>query len=309
MRRSMLFNKVVIVTGSGMGIGKAIALNFAEHGAKVVLNDRDAIKLQATEQEFIRLGFEVKAVKGDVSSLVDSQYLIEETLEAFGQLDILINNAGIATRGTVEEIIPHVFDALTETNFLGSVYVTKCALPYLRRKKGHIIFINSICGFRGMPYSSVYSSTKMAQAAFAESLRIELHETGIHVGIAYLSFIRNSPKKEILSENGKWTHLPMRKNVRVAEPEEVAAKIRMMIEKRQHRFVHTLLGKATYLLQRFFPNIVDWIFTWKLKEIRDEFSYNGKEPTERPAKTQSHRPDTMKVAEQGNKNTKEHPSR
>lgn len=309
MKRSMLYNKVVIVTGSGMGIGKAIALNFAEHGAKIVLNDRDARKLKETEQEFIRQGFEVKAVKGDVSSLIDSQYLIEETLETFGQLDILINNAGIATRGTIEEIVPRVFDALTETNFLGSVYVTKCALPYLRRRKGHIIFINSICGFRGMPYSSVYSSTKMAQAAFAESLRIELHETGIHVGIAYLSFIRNSPKKEILNENAEWTILPIRKNVRVAEPEEVASKIRIMIEKRQHRFVHTLLGKATYILQRFFPTFVDWIFTWKLKEIRTEFSYNSEDPADRLAKTQPHRPDTIKATEQGDNNAKGHASR
>jgi short-subunit dehydrogenase len=95
-------------------------------------------------------------------------------------------------------------------------------VQYLKKTKGHIIFINSVGGPRGMPYNSAYTPSKMAQTGLAEALRIELHDYGIHVCLAYLGFTENYPKKIILDEDGTGIYLPKRDNVRLAKLHSVA---------------------------------------------------------------------------------------
>ena len=268
--------KVAIVTGSSMGIGKAIAAELAQNGAKIILNGRDADKLYDTETEFLKNGYDVSAIPADVSDPKKCKYLIEETLKAYDKIDILINNAGESSRGTVEKMAISNVKTLIETNYVGAAYLSKYAVPHLKKSKGHIIFINSIGGLRGMPYNSAYTASKSAQAALAEALRIELYDYGIHIGLIYVGFTENSPKKTILDEDGTRIYLPKRDNVKLAKPESVARSVSRMIEKRTDRITLTNLGLLADFMIHHFPTLSDWILLANRKKIKEEFTEIGK---------------------------------
>lgn len=270
-------NKVAIVTGSSMGIGKAIAMELAKKGARVILNGRDKGKLQATEKEFLKNGHDVTVVTADLSCPDQCKYLIGETLKAYGQIDILINNAGESSRGTVEKMAISNIKTLIETNYSGAAYLSKYAVPHLKKFKGHIVFMNSVGGLRGMPYNSAYTASKMAQAALAEALRIELYDYGIHVGLVYVGFTENDPKKTILDEDGTRIYLSKRNNIKLSKPETVAKNVLGMIEKRTDRITLTNLGLLADFMLHHFPKVSDWILLANRKKIREQFTYIGGE--------------------------------
>lgn len=195
MKSNYFSNKVVLISGSSMGIGKAIARELAQQGVKVILNGRDSIKLQRSETEFLDMGYEVFGVVADIRYPEQCDFLIREAVNRYGRLDILVNNAAMSSRGSIEHSADKNFSVLSETNYTGAAHLSKYAIPHLKETKGHIIFINSAGGFRGMPYNVAYSASKLAQAALADALRIELYGYGIHVGIAFVGFTRNDPKK------------------------------------------------------------------------------------------------------------------
>jgi len=270
-------DKVAIVTGSSMGIGKAIALELAQNGVRVILNGRDKEKLYDTEKEFLKNGFDVTAVAADISRPDQCKYLIAETLKSYDKIDILVNNAGESSRGTVEKMVISNIKTLIETNYSGAAYMSKYAVPQLKKTKGHIIFINSIGGFRGMPYNSAYTASKMAQAGLADALRIELYDYGIHIGLVYVGFTENNPKKTILDEDGTRIYLPKRGNVKLAKPQSVAKNTLRMIEKRTDRITLTNLGLLADFLIHHFPKVSDWILLANRKKIQEQFTYNGGE--------------------------------
>jgi len=270
-------DKVAIVTGSSMGIGKAIALELAQNGVRVILNGRDKEKLYDTEKEFLKNGFDVTAVAADISRPDQCKYLIGETLKSYDKIDILVNNAGESSRGTVEKMVISNIKTLIETNYSGAAYMSKYAVPQLKKTKGHIIFINSIGGFRGMPYNSAYTASKMAQAGLADALRIELYDYGIHIGLVYVGFTENNPKKTILDEDGTRIYLPKRGNVKLAKPQSVAKNTLRMIEKRTDRITLTNLGLLADFLIHHFPKVSDWILLANRNKIQEQFTYNGGE--------------------------------
>ncbi|MGB5437480.1 MAG: SDR family oxidoreductase [Maribacter sp.] len=277
MNSDQLKNKVAIVTGSSRGIGKAIAIELAEKGVKVVLNGRDKKRLQDTNTEFLKNGYDVISVIADVGKASQCQTLITETVKRYGKIDILINNAGDSSRGTVEEMSASNFKNLMETNYNGGAYLSKYVVPHLKKTKGHIIFINSVGGFRGMPYNSAYTASKMAQAALADALRIELYDTGIHVGLMYVGFTENDPKKSILDVDGTRTYLPKRENIRLAKPQSVARSVRLMIEKRNDKTTLTELGLLANFMIRYLPRFSNWILLVNRERIEKQFTYIGGE--------------------------------
>lgn len=277
-KRVKMKDKVAIVTGSSMGIGKAIAMELVEKGASVVLNGRDQEKLYRTEMEFLENGYDVTAVAADISCPDDCQYLIGRALKAYHKIDILINNAGISSRGTVEKMaISNIKNAI-ETNYSGAAYMCKYAIPQLKRTKGHIIFINSVGGLRGMPYNAAYTASKMAQAALAQALRIELYDYGIHVGIVYVGYTENDSKKIIQDEDGTPIYLPKRTNVRLAGPQSVAKSILRMMERRTDKITLTNLGLLADFLIQYLPKLSDWILLANRKKIEKEFTRIGGQP-------------------------------
>ncbi|MCM4163415.1 MULTISPECIES: SDR family oxidoreductase [unclassified Arenibacter] len=267
--------KVAVVSGSSMGIGKAIATALAQKGANVVLNGRHKAQLYDTEKELLLKGYDVKAVVADIGRPGQCKHLVAETIKAFGKIDILINNAGQSSRGTVEKMVVSNIKALIETNYSGAAYLSKYAVPHLKNSKGHIVFINSVGGLRGMPYNSAYTASKMAQAALAEALRIELYDYGIHVGLVYVGFTENDPKKIILDEDGTRIYLPKRDNIRLAKPQTVAESVLAMVEKRTDRIILTNLGLLANFMIRYFPSLSNWILLHHRKKIKEQFTEIG----------------------------------
>lgn len=261
-------DKVAVITGSSMGIGKATAMELARNGTKVVLNGRNKERLEKAKNELLSKGYEVIAVQGDVSAFEDCQKLIKEAVSQFGRIDILINNAGKSSRGYFEVLDPVVFREMMEINFLGCVYPAKAALPYLKESRGSIIFISSVAGIRGLPETSIYCASKMALTSIAESLKVELAHTGIHIGIIYVGITRNDPGKTVINADGTLKVLKGREADHAWTPQQVAESILIHVRKRKFKKVLTPLGKLNRIANMLFPRIVDRILVKSLDKIR-----------------------------------------
>ena len=203
-------------------------------------------------------GYNVLSVPGDVTSVDESINLIDRTVQAFGHLDILINNAGIVSRGRFEDTDPRVFRKIIETNILGSVYPTQFALPHLRKTGGSVAFISSIAGLRGFPMASPYSASKMALTGIAESLKIELAGSGVHIGVIYVSFTENDPEKRVLTADGTMKEISPPFQV---SQERTARLILRSVKNRTFKTALTPLGKMTYAVQLVAPWFVERLLT------------------------------------------------
>ena len=183
MRRD-LTGKVAVITGASSGIGRATALSLAREGVRVVLGARRTDRLQEAVQTIKGAGGEARALQTDVSRSEEVERLVREAVEAFGRLDLLVNNAGLGYFGPLEsmprEDIRHLFDV----NVMGTIYGIQAAVPIMRsQRSGHIITVSSVVGKRATPGNAVYSATKFAQVALSEALRLELADAGIPVSI------------------------------------------------------------------------------------------------------------------------------
>lgn len=255
----LIKDKVIVITGSSIGIGKQMALEAARKGAKIVLNARNVDRLAQTKALLESQGAEVLAIAGDVANPDDCAQLIEKTVQHFGRLDVLINNAGIGTQFPLEQIQPHVIRQIVDINLNGSIYCTHYALPHLKASKGSVLFIGSVAGIHGIPHSNVYSATKMALIGLAESLRLETYRYGIHIGLAYVGFTQNDPQKQFIRPDGSLMTRPDRDQSMVEPVEKVAKGLIRMVEKRQHKQVFSNLGHLLYWLNRLSPDLVSWL--------------------------------------------------
>ena len=179
-------DKVIIVTGSSAGLGRELAKQLAQRGARVVMNGRNEERLNRTVSEFMAKGFDVHGIAADAGSPEQSKKLVNETLEKFGRIDILVNNAGGGMRGFFEEMADEGIQEVLNKNLMSATYMTRHALHSIRESKGSIVFISSVAGRFGFPFLSVYSMAKMALTALIQSLRIELKGSGVHLGILYV---------------------------------------------------------------------------------------------------------------------------
>ena len=250
-------NKVVIITGASSGIGKACAWVFAQTGAQVVLAARNLKKLNLVCKELQDAGFTVLAVQADVSKEVDCQHLISEAILAFKGIDVLINNAGISMRATLEKAEVSVIRQLMEINFFGTVYCTKYALPYLLKRKGSVVGVSSIAGYKGLPGRTGYSASKFAMHGFLEALRLENLKKGLHVLIACPGFTASNIRNTALGSDGNMQGESPRDEQKMMQPEEVAEFILKAVLRRQNSLILTRNGKLTVWLNKFFPKWVD----------------------------------------------------
>lgn len=264
MGRNKFRDRVVIITGSSRGIGRATAVALAERGATVVLNGRNRERLEGTRKILAEKGCRVAAVAGDVTSPQESRRIIDETVKAYGRIDVLINNAGIIMRGAFEDIQPEVFQQVVQVNLLGSVYPAMAALPFLRETRGSLVFISSIAGLRGFPMASPYSASKMALTALAESLKVELAGSGVHVGVVYVSFTENDPDKKVLSADGSTT--PVAPSFQVSQSRTARGIVRS-VARRRFRTLLTPLGKLAGLIQWAAPRFGDRLLIFSLRRM------------------------------------------
>jgi len=155
--------KVIVITGASSGIGKALAYEAARREAKLVLAARNLEKLEELKKDLVAKGTEVITVKTDVSRELDCEALIKEAINHFHKIDVLINNAGISMRALFEDSSLDVIRQLMDTNFWGTVYCTKYALPYLLTSKGSVVGVSSVAGFKGLPGRTGYSASKSSK--------------------------------------------------------------------------------------------------------------------------------------------------
>lgn len=259
-------DKVIVITGGSMGIGKSLAHQAAAAGAKVIVTARDQDRLNGALAELRAQGYAVEGVAGDVSDLNDCARVIETAVNTFGGIDLLINNAGANMRGRIEDTDPDALRLVMDINFVGALYMTRLALPEIKKNRGGIVFVSSMAGVHGLPMYGVYSASKMALQALAESLKAELIDTGVYVGIAYVGLTENQPGKTIYDAKGQKT--PKEDvNIMGMQPIEVVAKgILDMAAQRRFRRNFTLLGKINVFVNRISPGFVQYLLTRAFKK-------------------------------------------
>lgn len=176
-----LDGKVALITGGNRGIGAAMGKLFASEGAKVVLVGRRAELGEAVAEEIRGAGGEALFIAGDVTDEKTVDEIVKQAVDTYGQLDIVVNNAGIAPAAPIEEMDPAVWDELMACNIRSMFLVSRASIPELRKTKGTILTLGSTFGVVGAGGSTAYALTKAAAISFAKSLALELAPDGIRV--------------------------------------------------------------------------------------------------------------------------------
>ncbi|MGE0130861.1 MAG: SDR family oxidoreductase [Blastocatellales bacterium] len=177
-----LKDKVAVVTGSGSGMGEGIIRLFAEEGARVVVSGRDDEKGQAVAADIASQGAQAIYVHADVTIEAECRALIDRTVEHFGQIDVLVNNVGLSTRGTIEDTTVELWDKLFATNVRSAFICAQQAVKYMKtRRSGSIINIGSVNAYIGEPKLMAYSATKGALMTFTKNTASYLNQYRIRV--------------------------------------------------------------------------------------------------------------------------------
>lgn len=223
-----LKDKVAIITGAGAGIGEAIAVRFAEEGARLVINDFNAATAQATRIQAKNLGTEAEAVVGDISDESTGRLLASTALQSFGRLDIVVNNAADFTQMNIEDATLENWQKVLNVNVIGTALISKYAVPHLKKQGGAIVNIASMSGIIAQPNFATYSASKGAQIMLTRSMANDLAPWNIRVNaIAPGCVVTSASLREIerlgmsFEEwRGQWAPLHMLN--RLGEPREVA---------------------------------------------------------------------------------------
>lgn len=254
MKKDYFQDKVALISGGSRGVGFATARELVRRGAKVVISARGKERLEDSKAKLIELGGSVVSVVGDVGKWDDAEGMVQSAIENFGRLDIMINNAGISMRGKFAELSPGVCTEVAQTNLMGSIYLSRAGIPFLRKSKGNLVFISSIAGLFGLPNASIYCASKAGLKGLCESLRLELSPEGVHIGIVYLGFTEHDPEKRILYGDGSLVP----PNRPAYHSQDYAARLIIrLIEKRKRQLVMTPIGVVGWWIHRLFPGLVE----------------------------------------------------
>jgi short-subunit dehydrogenase len=248
-------DKVVVVTGGTDGIGKALVDALLRMGARVATCGRNHDKIYRLQSEYPSAY--LHAMLADVSSENDCRRLMESTIRAFGGIDILINNAGISMRALLKEANLEVIRSVMDINFYGTVYCTKHALDSLIERKGTIVGVSSIAGYRGLPGRSGYSASKFALQGWLESIKTEMMAEGVHVMWVCPGFTTSNIRFAALDKNAENTGNTTMDEGKMMSAEECAERILKAVRKKKRTLVLTFIGKRTVFMQKFFPKLAD----------------------------------------------------
>lgn len=250
-------NKVAIITGASSGIGRAISLELASRGVKVMLASRTKRNLLTVREEIEDLGGIASHFVVDVRDEAGCRELVEATYHQFKRIDFLINNAGISMRANFHEVDLEVLRSVMETNFWGSVYCSRYALPYILETGGSIVGISSICGVTPLPGRSGYSASKHALDGFLESLRLENRKTGIHIMLVHPGYTTSNIRRVALNKEGEphnESHLDEKK---LMSSDKVAREVVAGIASRRRDVILTRKGRIITWIYRRRPQIAE----------------------------------------------------
>lgn len=259
-------DKVVAITGGTDGIGKALVGELIERGAKIATCGRNTDKLY--NLQVLHSNKFLHTVVADVSNEDDCKNFIDSTINTFGRIDVLINNAGISMRALVKDTDISTLKKVMDINFWGTVYCTKFVLTEIIKNKGTIVGISSIAGYRGLPGRSGYSASKHAVNGWLEALRTELLDTGVNVMWVCPGFTTSNIRNMALNEEALPQGESPMDEAKMMSAAECAIHIAKAIEKRKRTLVLTFTGKQTVFINKFFPK-------WADKLVRKHFFRNG----------------------------------
>lgn len=269
--------KVALITGASAGLGKAMAQNLAAQGARVAIAARRPDRLEETAIACRDLGADVLTVVTDIADEAQCRTLIDKTIETFGQLDLLINNAGAAATALFEDF-PNLslFHHIMDVNFYGAVNCTYFALPYLKQTQGRIVMISSMGGKATIPYNTTYCSSKFALHGFSDSLRPELRKYGVSLTVICPWWVITEFHEAQMDVNGKAKGPSGRafydKKMMTAEK---CAEITLNAATHRRREVLMGPGLLAVLLKDLAPGLLDYL---AIKTILEPISKKTKMP-------------------------------
>jgi len=250
-------DKVVIITGGSSGIGKALAEVFGKEGSKIVITGRNKENLDSACRDLESKGIETLSIQADASIWEDNLKMVDQTLQKFQKIDILINNAGINMRALFNDVDLSVIHKVMDVNFWGPVYATKACLPHILKTKGSILGISSIAGYRGLPGKTAYSTSKFALQGFLEVLRTEMLKEGVHVMTVSPGFTQSNIRRATLTKDGNLQGATQRNESKMMTAEECAERIYRATVKRKKILVMTFQGKLAVFMNKWFPVWMD----------------------------------------------------
>jgi hypothetical protein len=249
---------VILVTGASSGIGASTALRFGMGGYGVVLAARRLDKLTEIADKIRASGGEAFPVEADLSRLADIQRLVTESLAHFGQIDVLVNNAGFGRLKFLDQMDPLLdIDAQLQINILAVIQMTRAVIPgMIERKSGHIINIASMAGFVATPTYSIYAASKFAIRGFSEAIRRELGVYGIRVSVLYPGAVNTEFKQHIGYVRKTGITTPRRM---LLPPEAIADEIWSLTRHPRMAVVMPAVMKLTIWFNRLAPRLMDRI--------------------------------------------------
>lgn len=257
MRR--LEGRVAVLTGAATGIGRALASRLADEGAVVCLADIKGDALEETARALTSRGASVSTHTLDVADGARVEYFAREVEERHGRADVLINNAGVALHGTVEEVSLEDIEWVMSINFWGTVYCVKHFLPLLKKQpSAHIVCVSSIFGVIAPPGQAAYCASKFAVRGFTEALRHELERTNVKVSTVHPGGVRTGIARSARIGAGADPSKGERERQRferlaITSPEQAAERIMRGMLKGEPRILVGRDASRIDLLQRLLP--------------------------------------------------------
>lgn len=254
----MIENPVMIITGASSGIGEATAWKFAQLGYRVVLAARRFDRLEALAEKIKAVGGEALPIETDVTRLEDIQRLIQTTQSRYGQIDVLVNNAGFGRLAWLESLDPLAdIESQIRVNLMGAIQATHMALPVMiSRRQGHIINLASIAGWIAPPTYSIYSATKFGLRGFSEALRREVGCYGIHVSVIYPGAVTTEFSEHTGMQRKSGVTTPGRMRL---SADQVADAVWQVVKKPRRSVIIPPIYRYAIVVNSLFPGVVDWI--------------------------------------------------
>jgi len=252
--------KVIIVTGASSGIGRALCLELAPQRPKLVLAARDEARLKDVEGACQAKGSQTLVVPTDVTLEPSCANLVRRAVERFGGVDVLVNNAGIGMEARFDEIKDlSVYENLMRVNYLGCIFPTHHALPFLKKARGQIVVVGSLAGMTGVPTRTGYAASKHAVFGFFDSLRIELEGTGVTVTIVAPDFVVSEIHTRAAGPDGRPVGKSSMQEGKIMTAEECARLMVVAMEKRQRLSVMSFRGRLGRFVRLLAPGLIDKI--------------------------------------------------
>jgi short-subunit dehydrogenase len=250
-------NKVVWITGASSGIGEGMVHAFAKAGAKVVLSARREDELIRVKNEANLSEENALVLPFDVEKHEQAEAKVAQIMQKFGRIDVLMNNAGISSRGMVMDNTMEVYRRIFELNVFSVIAITRAVLPIMiAQKSGHITATSSIAGKIGTPMRSAYAATKHALHGFFDSLRSEVYKENVAITLICPGYIKTNISVNALNGSGSQYGKMDENQIKGMSPEECANKIlKGMANGKQELYIGGKEVMGVYL-KRFFPRIL-----------------------------------------------------